>query len=584
MRVRKFSIHRSLFIIFLLFLLVAPAWAQEPMTAEVDSSTLSTDDTLTLTVTITGGNATPQLPPLDDFQIVGTSTATQISIINGAMSSQAAYRYTLRPLHTGDLVIGAVSATIDGQSYTTQPITVYVTAGTAPTAGSSAAPPVVVPPGDLTGQDFFVEAEVDNDQPYLGEQVVYTFRFYQGEQLFAQPIYERPEFTGFWSQETAQQDQQMVQLTGDGGNTRTYRVATLQTILFPTVPGEQTIDPARLQIPGSFGQAGLTLPTDMISVTVRPLPQPAPSDFSGAVGQFDLQATIDKDTAAVNDSITLHLTLQGVGSLETITDPVWPVLDGWRSFTDAVTTNTHTESSTTDNSPVFAGSKEYDWILIPGQAGQFAIPSITYTYFNPATAAYETTSTEPIPVSVTGSGEGEVSVSPTLTSADPVLDIRHIKPVPTTLSSTSSSLLSLPLYWAVWVFPLLLFIGAAWWRHGHETADPAVVRRTRAQKRALHMLQQARKDNADPYAMAAQVIAAYLTDKLDQPIAGLTRSALTALLTQHGLPTETCDQVLHLLDQSDWGRFSPLGMDGDLDLWAQTEQLINELEGKWVTY
>ncbi|MCA9959718.1 MAG: protein BatD [Anaerolineales bacterium] len=566
---RKRSLSFFLFIFFSLFLWRTSLHAQEPLTAEIDRSTLSTDDTLTLTVTIDGGNATPTLPPLADFQIVGSSSATSISIINGAMSSQATYRYTLHPLRSGELTIGSITATIDNQTYATEPLTVQVTAGTAPPA-NSAAP--VTPPDDLAGQDFFVEAEVDKTEPYLGEQVVYTFRFYQGSQLLGQPLYERPEFTGFWSQETAQQDQQLAQVPGADGALRTYRVATLQTILFPTVPGVQTIDTARLELPGSFGRSGLNLLTDEITVTVRPLPQPAPAAFNGAVGEFTLAATLDKTSAAVNDSLTLHVTLSGAGSLETIPDPVWPDLPGWRAFDDAETTNTHTESNGLDGLPIFSGSKEYERILIPGQPGQFTIPAIAYVYFNPAREQYETAVTDPIPVTVTG-------------AADVVTAVPTAAPVETTPAETvtrpSALMDNLPavlLYAALALF-LFLLLATGWqWRRQRLAVDQAAVRRAQAGKRAHQALRQARQTGADPYAVSTQVILTYLKDKLGQPVVGLTRSALAALLAETAVTESAAAQLLALLDQSDLARFAPGSQQGGDDLLAATEQLINHLE------
>ncbi len=561
-------IVRTLFCLLLLLLAAQPVWGQEPLpvpvTAVTDRSSLSTDETLTLTITVNGSNAAPLLPPLDDFQIVGSSSATQISIINGVASSQATYRYTLRPLRAGDLTIGAVTATIDGQTYTTQPITVQVTAGSAPPA---APPPAVTPPADQMGEVFFVTAEVDKTEPYLGEQVTYTFRFYQGDQLFGQPLYERPEFTGFWSQETAQQEPQLAQVAGVDGVARTYRVATLQTILFPTILGAQTIKAARLQLPGSFGQAGVTLLTEEMTVTVRPLPQPAPTGFSGAVGQFTLVAELDKQDATVNDSLTLRVTLSGVGSLETIPDPAWPELAGWRAFADGVTTNTRAESSPLDGRPVFTGNRVYQRILIPGQPGQFTIPAITYTYFNPATGAYETAVTDLIPVTVTG--VAAVATAVTFAAADAADDVETVLPAPLPGRRLPAGAVYLAL-----LLLLALLAGSWLWRRRRVTDDLTAIRRAQAQL----ALRQARQTGADPYAASVQVILTYLSDKLGRPVGGLTRPALAALLAETAVPDELAARLLALLDQSDLARFAPGSPEGDGDLLAATEEMINELE------
>ncbi len=267
--------------ILLIGLLALPAGAQSPVTAEVDRNRLSTDEVLTLKVTIdssAGQPSQPALPALDGFELLGSSSGTQISIVNGDMSMQATYSYSLHPTQAGQLVINPIAVQIDGQTYSTQPIMIEVSQGTgqvqpAPNQGIPAMPgfptrpnspgfptipgfpnlnnlfqnmpstgslgnqaPPLDPadaPTELVGQAFFIEAEVDNPNPYQGEQVIYTFRFYQAESLFDQPEYQPPSFSGFWSEE--QSEDQTNYTTEAAG--RAYRVTELQTVLFPTGGG-----------------------------------------------------------------------------------------------------------------------------------------------------------------------------------------------------------------------------------------------------------------------------------------------------------------------------------------------------------
>ena len=161
----------------------ARAQGQNPIHAEVDRTSLSTGETLLLTITASSTSILnaprPQMPALAGFNVVGTSTSSQISIINGSMASQVVYHYQLQPYETGELVIQPVTLSVDGQTYSTQPIAVQVSQGNGAAAPASppsnAAPPVTSE--ELSGQDYFVEAVVDNPAPYVGEQVTYTFRF-----------------------------------------------------------------------------------------------------------------------------------------------------------------------------------------------------------------------------------------------------------------------------------------------------------------------------------------------------------------------------------------------------------------------
>ena len=231
---------------------------------------------------------------------------------------------------------------MNGQTFSTEPIVVHVVQGTgapgtgAPASGqpvqpqSQSSPPPVQPAppaAELRGQDLFVEAEVDNPRPYVGEQVVYTFRFYRAVNLAGQPQYEAPSFQGFWSEHETEQSDYRVQAAG-----RVYQVTEVRTILFPSVVGPVTVEPASLTMPGSLFRRGSTLQTQPIALDVQPLPPTAPEGFNGAVGQFTLTGTVDATESKVNEPLTWQVTLSGRGNLNAMPDPVWPEMPGWREF------------------------------------------------------------------------------------------------------------------------------------------------------------------------------------------------------------------------------------------------------------
>ena len=58
-----------------------------------------------------------------------------------------------------------------------------------------------------------------------------------------------------------------------------------------------------------------------MTVTIQPLPEPAPAAFSGAVGQIKIFAEADVANATVNEPVTVRMTLQGRGNVN-----AWPDL------------------------------------------------------------------------------------------------------------------------------------------------------------------------------------------------------------------------------------------------------------------
>ena len=605
---KKF-LFTTILTLLILSVMALPALGQSPVTAEVDRNFLSTDDALVLTVTIdtgAGDAARPTLPTMNDFQILGSSSGTQITVVNGDMTVQETYSYSLRPLREGALVIDPVTVQINGQTYTTDPITVEVTQGTGqPQQGGSSGGAFPTLPGfpnlnqmlpnmpgsqtqqldpsemptELEGQDYFIEAEVDHDNPYQGEELVYTFRFYQAGSLFDQPDYTAPSFTGFWSKELS--DQQMNYSTEAAG--RPYRVTELQTILVPTVTGEVTIDPAQLSIPGDFFSSGVDLQTQPITVSVQPLPQNAPDSFRGAVGQFEISAATDLTQAEVNDTVTMDVTITGTGNLETMPDPVWTEGPEWRSFDSKATVNAQFVDGK------LQGSRTYERVLLPTENGDLVLPAIEFSYFNPVTGQYETKSTEPITVQVTGDVGAGASLAPldpgtavpqnaATAAVNPVL--RPIKSSAELSSSAASALTGQTGYWLLWVVPLLLLVGHFSWKsYQQRRLDTADLRRSKsAAGKAKKALKEAQNAGLGQEA-AGPILTAYMEEKMNRPVAGLSHTQLVNLLSANGVDDDLSRRVQNCLMLSEMGRYAPAELTlKQGDLWSETAAVIDALD------
>ena len=140
-----------------------------------------------------------------------------------------------------------------------------------------------------------------NPASIVGQPVTYTFRLYNRVPLFSRPNYQPPQMSGFWSEDLPQSPPAQTTIEG-----LPYNVTELRTILFPTSAGAAHIGSAQLAVTienlGSdpfsqdffaqfFGRAEQkTLQTEPLTVHVKPLPDPKPADFDGAVGHFALSA------------------------------------------------------------------------------------------------------------------------------------------------------------------------------------------------------------------------------------------------------------------------------------------------------
>ncbi len=569
----------ALFTMASLFKGVGLALAQSPITAEVDRTSLAVDEQLVLTVTVTGdflNIPTPDLSQLTDFRVVGSSTSTQVSIINGQLTSQGNFVYRLQPLREGNLVIPSLGVEIDGQIYQTGPINIDVVAGrTTPVSPPGEDLPSTEAPNTLHGENFFVEAEVDSPTPYLGQQIVYTFRLYQAADFLGQPDYQPPPFIDFWGQTVLSQPQYNTTAAG-----RNYLVTEIKTALFPANIGPVTIAPAKFIIPGGLFQPDIVLETESVTVNVQSLPEGAPAEFSGAVGQFQIKAHLSQAEGKVDEPLTLVVEIEGAGNIEVLTEPVLPELPNWRVF------DSHPSTTIEVQGESVYGIRRFERLIVPSQSGEQTIPPISFSYYDPQVGEYRTVGSDPILITIHPGEADSLSSSTTVIGPDkrPITliagDIRHIKPVPPSLSSAGVSVLSSPLYWSCWVWPVLVAGGFWIWQRRRQRllGDSVYARRQRARRTAQKILAGVQYSGEDSSAAAQRALLGYLSDKLNRPTVGLTTDRLLSLLEEFQLDPILVDRVQAVLTQIDIGRFAPGGDAAAQSLISDTRKLINDLE------
>lgn len=219
---------RAVWILVWLSLLLMSA-AQAALQARLSQDTVYLGDTLTLTLSSdSGGNSgRPDLSPLQqDFEIAGTGTSSQFSMINGRTSSRTEWQIRLIPRRSGELTIPALQASGDRSA----PLTVKV---------SDQPPPVSA----ATAQSLFVEATVDPSvtSPYVQQQVPYTVRFFFDETVREGALTE-PQVADAVVERIGEDRRYTATRNG-----RQYRVTERRYAIFPQKSGELEIPPVRFE-------------------------------------------------------------------------------------------------------------------------------------------------------------------------------------------------------------------------------------------------------------------------------------------------------------------------------------------------
>ncbi len=537
---------------------VAPLAAQAPsVTAEVDRSSVTTDDVITLSIMVEGGNqaSQPQLPLLDGLVVLGTSSVSQVSITNGKMVANFLFEYRLAATRTGKITIEPISIGVDGVEHLTGPIEIDVSPGTGSLAVPTPAPDFDFGSGggsaSLTGQDHFLEAGVDDPAPYLGQQVTYFRKYYRAHEGVGVPrlirrSYDPPTFNGFWHLDLSDEGRYETSAAG-----RRYEVLEERTVLFPSLVGELTIDPAAMRVSEGLGRSQQVLVTEPVTVNVRPLPQGAPAGFDGAVGDYSMEASVDSDRLSGGEPATLTITIRGAGNIDALPGPNVPASSDWRIFSQG------SDSSSQVFRGVLRGSKAFEFLLLPNNDGALQIPSFEYVYFDPDTETYVTLSTDPIRVEIEPGSVDRAAVDRALVNAEgeqapdvaPAAERWNLRPLDGPISRQGRGFAGTAWYLALFALPALLILAI-------ET-----VRRRGALSAALRTVtgrSEPPSGVSGPHAVPPdRRLADFLAAKLGQPVAGWRSDRLARELLARGVDSALMSEVFEVMDLSNAARFAP---------------------------
>ena len=131
---------------------------------------------------------------------------------------------------------------------------------------------------------------------------------------------------------------------------------------------------------------------------IRDLPPNAPVSFTGAVGHYNLEASLDKTEAKTNEAINLKVRVAGSGNLRLIETPKFTFPAGFEVFDPKTTDRINTTSQGA------SGSKNFEFVAIPRAPGNFDMGTLEFSYFDPTQEKYITLRSKPLSLKVEADG------------------------------------------------------------------------------------------------------------------------------------------------------------------------------------
>lgn len=556
-----------------------------------------------ITVTLQDINA--DLPKL---QVPGAKTLYQHesgssmsqTIVNGHVSSTSSktYTVTLRPEKQGKLTIPAI--TIGGVKSNTLNVTVGargVSSASSQSYGQdseedasnsrskqSSGPRFIGKGND----NLFMVASVNKTTAYEQEALVYTVKLYSS---FANIRFlgatEAPKFNGFTLEDS---NPKVESLHFESYKGRQYACAVIaRYIIFPQMKGKLKIQGNTYTVtaesrqeywdpfwgPLSYGRpVQLSVQPNDIIIDVKPLPQPQPANFSGAVGHFSITSTLPVTKLATNQAASIIYTVKGAGNIKYLTLP-----DLAMSFPKQFDVSSPTpEITAAPNGNTVTGEVKFDCSFMPVEEGDFKIPELEFVYFNPSTGKYETSTARGYEVTVV-KGKGGKETSGEILKFDSQLMACN-----TSLAKNHHVFAGSLWYWLM--YPFLAIVSAIIMaviilrRNSH--ADKEAYNARRARRLADRVLRHARKslNNNDRDVFFHQILTAlwgYAAHKLRMSGSELHRANIESEMKKHSVPEETIEGFIELLDQCEEAKYAGSGINMK-DVYEKAAESLRDID------
>ncbi|MCQ4875440.1 MULTISPECIES: BatD family protein [Odoribacteraceae] len=577
------------FIIVLLLCVIggAKVFAQETKFTASAPSVVEVGEQFRLSFVLNKQGENLQVPTLQGFDLLAgpsLSTSFNTSIINGKMeqSSEYTYTYVLEAREEGEYTVAPATITVDGKEYKSSPLKIKVIKGSDKPKGNNNASSSGIREdrgsSTITDDDLFLRMEVSRNSLYVGESLTATLKVYARVNLVDVQGKKIPPFDGFLTEDVKIPQ---IRLEREEYNGKIYdRVGVLQkTILFPQHAGTLTIDPyelicvVRQRVAGRsnsifddfFGQSRdvrVICKSKPVKITVKPLPEAGkPLGFSGMVGTLAMTTSTSTDTLRANDALTYKVVLRGTGNMKLLEAPKISFPHDFDVYDPKVIKDINGTS----------GTVTFEYLVIPRYAGEYKIPAVQYSYFDPQSGTYKILTGKEYTVRVakgneSGQGTGEAALQSFKKEDVRMLgqDIRYIKTGKSDLRQRGVQYFATMEYWLSFLIPFVLFVVGMILnrRRIKANADLVRVKSKTANKMAQKRLRAAsvamKAGNSELfYQEVLNALWGYVSYKLNISASELNRDNISEHLTRRGADTTLIQGFIEVLDHCEYARYAP---------------------------
>ena len=561
----------------LLLLFVFLGKAQE-LKVSCNKNPALTGEQILIQYTIEGQASNFQAPNFNGLKVLSgpnPSTQSSISIINGKRESSrtTTYSFYIQAIKEGIFNISPASIKVNDEKVLSKSYKLEIVQAKQKNKKTNS----------KLKENLFIKVDVSKRNIVVGEQIMVTYKLFTRLDLQNTELKKLPELNGFWAKdlETSSRFKREI-IDGLPYNTATIK----KTVLTAQKSGKLIIDPMQLKCDirienktnnrdpfanffgGRFQIQEEIITSSPITINVDVLPN-EPINFKGIVGNMNITSEIDKDTINTNDALTYKVKITGTGNIELIKPLEINVPDDFEIYDPKI------------SEKIFEGGrkrsvKTFEYLIIPRYEGEYKIPPINLTIYNPRTKKYEKKESSLHKITVNKSNSEEVGLNHQKILKKEQKDINYIN-TKTKLHKINNHIINIKLFYILFFLPVLVIILLTIYEKifPKENKDTISWKNKKANKIAQKRIKSAadyieKNDYEGFFEETEKVIWGYFADKFKVPVSNLSKETVNKYFEKTKISTETQNNFIKLLNECEYARYAPTN-----NKHAKMDQILN---------
>ena len=533
------------------------------LTASCSKTTVGLNEPFRITFSTNTRKGTITPPNFEKFIVVsGPYQSSQTQIINGRMSSQRSIAYEIVAQEEGVFTLPPARMKVSGQELESNRLKITVKAGAKRNSRAER----------NAKESFNVRILASKKSVYVGEPIVLKFRATLFDPVRDLSIIQAPNFENVLQQQLEFKRESTREVVGN-------KMATVldfdKRLILPNKPG--TLGGQELKISGQvqvptgrrdFFNMPLTKFVPQVAtakipaVKIKPLPEGAPEDFQGGVGELKLVREISRKEVSGSGSVTIKLRVEGAGNFNTLEVPELIQPEGFDVYDPKYNENIRYSERG------IRGYKEYEYLLVPQYRGSFIVPEMQWSYFNTRTERYETISIaadtlhveNPALSGVQENSDLEGAVKREVKTIDD--DIRYLQDHTYEAEGTS--------FLYPWTLALLVLAGVLWlWQFAPERRQGQKVNWKKSQLKIVQKAFGAQEEQR--YGTMLNALEFALVKK------GIHLEQVRLEALENVYDTSTANRILRLIEHCNMAQYAPIAASENVHHLTEFEEVWEQI-------